>query len=107
MHAATVELLVEKAKMEPSVALAHGEAIDMSIKEAQLVTVPILDARFAEAAAKQDVRFAESAARMDRIKSELQVMIEQTKAELVRWLFLVVIGNSAISMALNWVQRLH
>lgn len=118
MHAAAVELLVEKANLEPNVALAHAEAIDMALKEAQLVTVPILDARFAESAAKvdsrfaafeakMDARFAESAAKMDARFAEMLVKIEQPKAELVRWLFLVVIGNAAISAVLNAVQRMH
>jgi hypothetical protein len=125
MHAAAVELLVDKANLEPSVALAFGEAIDMALKEAQFVTVPILDARFAVAdakiearfaavdarfatlEAKIDARFAAADARMDQIKAELLVRMEQIKADLVRWLFLLVVGNAAVSAALNVILLVH
>jgi hypothetical protein len=47
-QAATVDLLVKKAKFEPPVAMAVAEAIDNAMTESQFVTVPILDARLAE-----------------------------------------------------------
>jgi hypothetical protein len=151
MHAATVDLLVEKAKLEPGVASAFGEAIDMALKEAQLVTVPILDVRFGALCAKVEqttsslefkigqttsellVRIEQTKSelefkieqtksdllvRMEQTKSELEFKIEQTKsdllvrmeqikADLVRWLFLVVLGNAAIAAVLNAIQRVH
>ena len=45
---------------------------------AQLVTVPVLDARL------QELRY------------EIEVSLERTKAELVRWLFLTMLGNVAL-----------
>ncbi len=45
LHAATVGILVEKAKFEPEVALGVAEAIELAMTQAQFVTVPILDAR--------------------------------------------------------------
>jgi hypothetical protein len=52
MHAATVEILTQKAKFAPQVALAVAEAIDDALgnqaRDTQPVTVPILDARLAE-----------------------------------------------------------
>jgi hypothetical protein len=52
MQAATVEILTQKAKFAPQVALAIAEAIDDAIgnyaHNTQPVTVPILDARLAE-----------------------------------------------------------
>ncbi len=84
-----VELLVNKARLEPDVALAFAEAIDMAISNAQLVTVPVLDTRFAAVDAK----------------------IEKCKADLVRWVFLVMLGNVALSAGatavLNFLQRTH
>ena len=47
-HAATVDSLITKGKFEPQVAMAIAEAIDNAMSDSQLVTVPILDARFAE-----------------------------------------------------------
>jgi len=45
---------------------------------AQLVTVPVLDARL------QELRY------------EIEVSLEKTKAELVRWVFLTMLGNVAL-----------
>jgi hypothetical protein len=87
MHAAAVEVLIRKSKFEPQVALGIAEAIDMAIQSAQLVTVPILDARLAS----------------------LEAKVEGVKGELVRWVFLVMLGNVALSAGvtaiLNAVQR--
>lgn len=87
MQAAAVEVLVKKGKFEPHIALAVGEAIDMSINSAQLITVPILDARF----------------------SAMEAKMNTLRADLVRWVFLVMLGNVALSTGtaaiLNFLQR--
>lgn len=49
MQAATVEILIEKAKFEPRVAVAIAEAMDEALegkaRQLQLVTLPMLDER--------------------------------------------------------------
>jgi hypothetical protein len=65
MQAETVELLERKGQFPSEQALAVAEAIDMAIADQQLVTVPILDARFAASEAKFDARFAASEAKVD------------------------------------------
>jgi colicin import membrane protein len=65
MQAATVELLERKGQFPSEQALAVAEAIDMAIADSQLVTVPILDARFAASEAKVDARFAAHEAKVD------------------------------------------
>src|SRR5258708_24662062 len=65
MHAATVDLLVQKAHLEPDTALAIATAIDMALHNAQLVTVAILDARFAASESHLDARFAALESKMD------------------------------------------
>jgi hypothetical protein len=65
MQAATVELLTRKAQFSGEQALAVAEAIDMAIADQQLVTVPILDARFAAQEGKVNARFAAMDAKMD------------------------------------------
>ena len=85
MHAATVDLLVQKAHLDSDTALAIATAIDMALHNAQLVTVAVLDARIAAAEAKMDAA------------------LQKTKAELVRWVFLVMLGNVALSVAANAV----
>jgi hypothetical protein len=77
LNAVAVELLIEKGGFEPRVALGIAEAIETSMTQAQFVTVPILDARLAQ----------------------LEVKIERTKAELIRWVFVVMLGNVALNAA--------
>jgi hypothetical protein len=125
MHAATVELLVQKAHLDPDTALAIATAIDMALQNAQLVTVAILDARFAAFEAKIDARFAAAEAKMDArfvtidarfgtleakfdarfaaSEAKMDAALQKTKAELVRWVFLVMLGNVALSVAANAV----
>lgn len=136
MHAATVELLVQKAHLEPDTALSIATAIDMALHNAQLVTVAVLDARFMAWEAKVDARFMASEAKMDSrfaaseaktdarfaaseaktearfaavdarfsaLESKMDAALEKTKAELVRWVFLVMLGNVALSVAANAV----
>ena len=136
MHAATVDLLVQKAHLDPDTALAIATAIDMALQNAQLVTVAVLDARFAAfeakidarfaafeakvearfaaseakmdarfaaAEAKTDVRFAAIDARFVALEAKMNAALEKTKAELVRWVFLVMLGNVALSVAANAV----
>jgi hypothetical protein len=118
MHAATAELLVQKAHLDPDTALAIATAIDMALQNAQLVTVAVLDARFAAAEAKTDARFtaleakidgrftaaeAKTDARFAASEAKMNAALEKTKAELVRWVFLVMLGNVALSVAANAV----
>jgi hypothetical protein len=90
LHVVAVEILIEKAKFERKVALGIAEAIEASIMHAQLVTVPILDARLQELKSelKSDVL---------RLGAEFETKLERTKAELVRWVFLVMLGNVALT----------
>jgi hypothetical protein len=141
MHAASVEVLIEKSKFEPHVALGIAEAIDMAIQSAQLVTVPVQDARlsaleskmeakfwalelkmegrFGALESKMEARFGELESRMEarfgtlESKMEariggLETKIESVRADVVRWVFLVMLGNVAISAGvtaiLNAVQ---
>ena len=74
-NAVAVELLIDKGGFEPRQALGIVEAIEISMTHAQIVTTPILDARFAQ----------------------LEVKIESVKAELVRWVFVAMLGNAVLS----------
>jgi hypothetical protein len=77
LNAAAVELLIDKGGFEPRVPLGIAEAIEAAMTQAQIVTVPILDARLAQ----------------------LETKIERNKAELVRWVFLAMLGNVALNAA--------
>jgi hypothetical protein len=108
MHAATVELLVSKAHLEPDIAVAFAEAIDMAVTNAQLVTVPVFDARFGASEARIDARFSAFEARIDarfvafearmdarfnEQEAKLDAKLEKLRAELVRWVYVGVVGN--------------
>ena len=93
MRAATVAVLTEKAAFEPNIAVPIAEAIDVAIAGAELVTVSVLDAR------------------LSALKSEIRGEIQEVKAELVRWVFVVMLGNVALSAAatalVNALQHAH
>jgi hypothetical protein len=130
LHAAAVDILIEKGRFEPEVALGIAEAIEASVMQAQFVTVPILDARlqelrgetrislmsleatidrrsaeldrkidriFTELDRKIDRIYTELDAKIDRKWGELETRMERNKAELIRWVFLVMLGNVALS----------
>ena len=121
LHAATVEILVEKAKFGPEVALGVAEAFELAMTQAQFVTVPILDARLHEVRAeirvlegKLDLSTKEHKADMQRLSAELdaklstqfakmETKLAETEARLVRWVFLVMLGNVALSLAATTV----
>lgn len=121
LHAATVEILVEKARFEPAVALGVAEAIESAMTQAQFVTVPILDARIHEVRAeirvlegkldasvqaltdRMDMLFARMDAKIDARLAQMDAKIAQAEARLVRWVFLVMLGNVALSLAATTV----
>jgi hypothetical protein len=76
-----------KPLFAPRVALGIAEAIETSMMQAQIVTTPILDTRIAQLEVKLETKF-----------TELSTRIERTKAELVRWVFLVMLGNVALNV---------
>jgi hypothetical protein len=78
IEAEAVEILVKKARFTPEVAVGVAEAIGVSINMAQLATVPILDAR------------------LEQLRHELKAAMEEIKADLVRWVFLTMLGNVAL-----------
>jgi len=125
IHAATVGILIEKSKFEPEVALGVAEAIDLAMTQAQFVTVPILDARLHEIktelrvlADKVDTKLdtstykadmqrfsAEFNAKLTTLDAKLDTKLAELEARLVRWVFLVMLGNVALSLAANTLMN--
>lgn len=135
IQSASVELLVQKGKFVPEVAVAIAEAFEMMLESAQLVTVPILDSRLGLARAESREEMAglraelreeiaalraELREEMAHLRAELHVEIANLRAELlgeiaklrsemVRWVFTVMLGNVAITAGvtavLNSLQR--
>ena len=71
--------------------MAIAESIDLSIAQAQVVTVPVLDSRLASMEARIDSK------------------IDAARIELIRWVFVVMLGNVALTTGaaavLNQLQR--
>lgn len=114
-QAAVVELLIEKGRIEPQMAFAIADGIDLAVTQAPFVTVPIFEARLAELRAelRADLRvaFVELDKKIEVTKAELKKEIEATKAELVRWVLLVMLGNVALTTGatavVNMLQHAH
>jgi hypothetical protein len=53
--------------------------------------------RFGELESKVDRTFGELDAKIDRRCGELETAMERIKAELIRWVFLVMLGNVALT----------
>jgi len=121
IHAEAVEILVRKSRFEPEVALGVAEAIEVSIKLAQLVTVPVLDARLLEL--KTELKAEIQALRLEfktdfgklsteiqkvnanlsteiqKVNANLSTEIQKVNANLMRWVLLTMLGSTALSMA--------
>ena len=103
LQAAAVEILVEKAKFEPAVAVGIAQAIEVSCVQAQYVTVPILDMKVQEL--KGEIHLVESKleskleAKLAVNQAQLVAHLEKVKAELMRWVLLVMLGSVALTAA--------
>ena len=114
IHAEAVEILVRKSGFEPEVALGVAEAIEVSINLAQLVTVPVLDARILEL--KTELKTEIQALRLEfktelaqglgnlsteiqKVNANLSMEIQKVNANLMRWVLLTMLGSTALSMA--------
>ena len=113
-RAEAIDLLIDKGQFEPQVALAVVEAVAVMMTEAQIVTVPVLDARLAEIRAdivqldhkvdvvntslegKIELCRTGLEGKIELLEAKLGKLIESTKAELVRWVFLAMLGSGAI-----------
>jgi hypothetical protein len=84
MEAAAMDKLIEKGRTTPQLAQAIGEALDITLKAANFVTVPMLDARFAQLEAKMEARFGAMEVRF----SALERALESTKV----WAVLLYAG---------------
>jgi hypothetical protein len=102
MEAAAMDKLVEKGDLSPQFARAVAEALDITIKAANLATVSMLDARFAQQEARfaqLEARFAQQDAKMEARFSSIEKSIESTKVwatRLYAGLAVVVFGGLAV-----------
>jgi hypothetical protein len=99
LQAAAVEVLVEKAKFEPAVAVGIAQAIEVSCVQAQYVTVPILDVKVQELKTEIHVVESKLEAKLAVNQAQLVAHLEKVKAELMRWVLLVMLGSVALTAA--------
>jgi hypothetical protein len=76
MEAAALDKLIDKGGFQPDVALAIGQALEITIhsalRAANLVTVPMLDARFATYDDKMNERFEKVDKRFEKIEQRFE-----------------------------------
>lgn len=83
MYVATLDILTEKGGFNPRAARAIGEAIDLEI------------ARSREASAtREDV--GECRRSLSEEIGTLKISLQTMKADLVRWVFVVILGQTAM-----------
>jgi tetrahydromethanopterin S-methyltransferase subunit G len=82
LHAAAVEILIEKGRFEPQVALGIAEAIEASMMHAQFVTVPILDARLQELRAEMRIALMSLENKIDRRFGDLEGKVDHRFGDL-------------------------
>jgi hypothetical protein len=95
MEALAMDKLVEKGDLSPQVARAVAEALDITIQAANLATVPMLDARFAQQDARfaqQEARFVQLDAKMEARFGSIEKLIERTKVRAT----LLYVGLAAV-----------
>ena len=71
--------------------------------QAQFVTVPILDARLHEVRAEIRVLEGKLDASIKELNAKIEAKLAEMEARLVRWIFLVMLGNVALSLAATTV----
>ncbi len=71
MEALAMDKLIEKGGATPQLAQAIGEALDITLKATNLVTVPVLDTRFAQLETKLEVRFGAVDARFNTLERDI------------------------------------
>jgi hypothetical protein len=118
-QAAAIDLLMNKGQFEPQVAVAIAEAVALTMTEAQVVTVPVLDSRLVALDHKVDLVESRLEKKIDLLRVNLETRIElvkmelenkidaavtrlekaievtsaATQAELVRWVFIATVGS--------------
>lgn len=87
MQAVTIEMLVQKGKFDLPTAVAIAEALDMTLVNAQVVTVPLLDARLAMLRSEMTAGFKAAEARTDE-------KLQRMKTDLIFWIIGAVAGTA-------------
>jgi hypothetical protein len=82
MYTEVVDVLTEKGEFKTEQALAVAEAIDMTIEKAQLVTVPILDARLAVVNARIDALEIKLDAKLQRWSIRMMIVMVASQTAL-------------------------
>jgi len=104
MRADTIELLTTKGRFQTEQAVILAEAIDMSVQDAQLVTTPIMNARFFEFEArftafeaKMEARFVAFEAKMEARFVAFEAKMDQ-KFDRLRLQLIIAIILSNVAM---------
>ena len=104
MQLAALDVLTTKGRFAPEAARAIGEAMDLQIESSlgtlatkqQLADTTALSSKqLADTAALFKQQLADTAASLNQRINALSERVTETKAELVRWVFIVAMGQLA------------
>jgi hypothetical protein len=87
MQVETLDLLTAKGRFDPQTARAIGEAISLETRRSTDSLATKQDLVELRAHSKSDVA---------ELRTEMKVELQSVKAELVRWIFLTMMGQSAM-----------
>jgi hypothetical protein len=105
MQAATIETLMNKGGFQPEVAIAIGEAMDQTLAHAQVVTVPMLDARFATFESRINDRFARLESEMNHRFTAFDVKLARMQTRLILWIITITVGNDYLPQIVSTVTK--
>lgn len=77
------------------------EIADMPASQTNLVTVSLFNERMAAV----DARFAQIDVRFAELRGEFKSSLKEVEAKLIRWVFLTMLGNVALSMAARSIMN--
>lgn len=120
MYVATLDILTEKGGFNPQAARAIGEAIDLEIARSRAATATREDLSEFRRALSEEISArgvetdknisalrtelnavrAELKEGMSALRTELELDGQSMKADLVRWVFVVIMGQSAMLLGI-------
>ncbi len=100
MQVATLDILTEKGGFAPEVARAIGEAIELESSRSQDAWATRQDLSEMHLALSQEL--TELRGEFKRDVAGLEVKLEAHKAELVRWVFLAILGQGTLLTGLMY-----
>ena len=105
MHVATLDILTDKGGFNPEAARAIGEAIDLEIARSRDTSASREDVGECRRTLAEDIALLRCAtdgnlsglrSKIEVLCAELKVEMHSVKADVVRWVFVAIMGQTAM-----------